>query len=282
MSFIRNYLLFAILAVQGLGVFGFLPDPDRKLQKRATYPACSSTISSKCILDGNYLFPELDWSNVDSAADTAYKTYLPKHDDFVLSNWTNNKIPERCYHWGVAEDRWNAADFKAYNVTFSDCAIAPFVICMNKFSPRDASAIASEIGRIPAPMRQSASMFMVYGDNATDNPFYAAKDGFFGTLAGDGILIGRSKAFYATAIIHELGHAIDSTLVSPDAVHPNPGSPLSRTSTWRDAGTADGYAISSYGAESGWADDFADTGRAVLLDSIYPGGWLRFLATTPT
>jgi len=143
------------------------------------------------------------------------------------------------------------------------------------------SVIVSEIGRIPAPIRQSASIFIVYSNNDTDNLFYTAKGGFFGTLAGDSILIGRSRAFYATAIIHELGYAIDLTLVSPDTVYPNPGSPLSGTLTWYNAGTADGYAISSYSAESGWADDFTDTGRAVLLDNIYPGGLAAFSGNNP-
>jgi len=111
--------------------------------------------------------------------------------------------------------------------------------------------------------------FMVYSDLDSDNPDYK---GYFGTLAGDGILIGRSKAWFPSAIIHELGHSVDSTLASPNAVHPNPGNAFSDSSTWHNAVTTDGYAISAYGAESGWADDFADVGRAVMLDHIYPGG----------
>jgi len=121
-------------------------------------------------------------------------------------------------------------------------------------------------------------MFMVYEDSETNNPAY---DGYFGTLASDGILIGRSKAWFASAIIHELGHSIDSTLASPNAAHPNPGSAVSETSAWRYAVTNDSYAISPYGAEKGYTEDFADVGRAVLLDSIVPGGLAEWSGNNP-
>jgi len=276
MAAIRRLVL-ALVATQSLGVLGSLPDPAKKLHKRSTYPACTPSSTNTCILGGKYLFPALDWSDSHSAADNVYRSSFVNHT-FTLSQWTNNKIPEPCYYWGVERDHWNPSNFTVYNVTFSDCTISPFVICMNSFSPRDVSAIASEIGRIPAPLRQANSMFLVYGDKDEDNSAYG---GYFASYSPQGILIGRSIAYFPSAIVHELGHAVDATLASPDAVHPNSGSDFSGTSTWRNAVTADGYAISAYGAESGWADNFADVGRAVFLDNIYPGGLAAFSGNNP-
>lgn len=56
-------------------------------------------------------------------------------------------------------------------------------------------------------------MFLVYGDLDSNSPLYK---GYFAILAGDGILIGRSSAYFPTALIHEFGDAIDSTLAFPE------------------------------------------------------------------
>ena len=120
-------------------------------------------------------------------------------------------------------------------------------------------------------------MYLVYGDLDSDNPAYT---GYMATLAGEGIIIGRSVAYFPTSLVHELGHAVDSTLASPNAVHPNPGSEFSSTSTWRNAVIADGFAISAYGAGS-YVEDFAEAGRAVLLDNIYPGGLAAWSGNNP-
>ena len=116
---------------------------------------------------------------------------------------------------------------------------------------------------------------MVYTD--LDNPNY---HGVIATSAADGMIIGRSSAYFATSLIHEIGHAVDSTLASPDAVHPGYGTSFSSTPAWHAAADADGYAVSAYGAGS-YSEDFPDTGRAVLLDAIYPGGLAAWTGNNP-
>jgi hypothetical protein len=118
---------------------------------------------------------------------------------------------------------------------------------------------------------------MVYGDSETDNPLF---NGYIATLAADGIIVGRSAGFFTTSLIHETGHAVDSNLVSPDAPHPGSGSAFSSTSAWHNAVAADGYAVSAYGAGS-YVEDFAETGRAVLLDNVYPGGLAAWSGHNP-
>jgi len=109
----------------------------------------------------------------------------------------------------------------------------PFVICMDSYSPRDASANC--LGNWAHPRPDAPIHIHVHGlrRQGRRQLVLRPKDGFFGTLAGDGIFIGRAKPWFASVIIHELGHTIDSTLASPNAVHPNPGSALSESSAWR-------------------------------------------------
>jgi len=150
-------LLLALAATQRLGVLAILPDPGKGIDERTPYPACTPTPNNTCIVGGKYVLPELDWSNVGSAGNAAYEKYLPRNKPTLSVPWTNNKMPERCYHWGVTQDKFRAEDFVIYNVTFDDCEVGPFVICWHKRSPRTALDIADEIGRMPAPMRQAAS-----------------------------------------------------------------------------------------------------------------------------
>jgi hypothetical protein len=118
---------------------------------------------------------------------------------------------------------------------------------------------------------------MVYGDQQSDNPQY---NGYIATLAADGIIVGRSDAFFTTALVHETGHAVDSNLASPDAPQPGSGTAFSSTAPWNTAVVKDGYAVSAYGAGS-LVEDFAETGRAVLLNRIYPGGLAAFTNNNP-
>ncbi|KAK3328062.1 hypothetical protein B0T19DRAFT_181933 [Cercophora scortea] len=238
-----------------------------QLQPRDTvsndpYPFCNPATNPNCIVSGKYLVPSLDFSLQNDAGDLAYQKYLPTNT-WSFSKWTNGMMPERCYYWGVTADHWKAADFIIYNVTFTDCPGSPFVVCRHKTAPKSIGQISTEIGRIPAKMRQATSMFLVYGDLNSDNPQYG---GYIATLAGDGVIVGRSGAYFTTSLVHEMGHAVDSTLVSPGS-----GKAFSSTATWSKAVTADGYAVSAYGAGS-LVEDFAETGRAVLLDAIFPGG----------
>ena len=120
--------------------------------------------------------------------------------------------------------------------------------------------------------RVLSRIYLVYGDLNSDNPNYG---GYMATLAGDGIIIGRSVAYFSTSLVHETGHAIDSTLASPGS-----GKSFSSTTTWANAVKADGFAVSAYGAGS-HVEDFAETTRAVLLDNIYPGGLSNFTKKNP-
>lgn len=105
--------------------------------------------------------------------------------------------------------------------------------------------------------------YMVYSH---DNPDY---NGAIGTLAADGLIVGRSDYYFTTSLIHEHGHAVDSNLVGVD------GGAFSNTGDWMDAINADYCAVSAYGAGSP-GEDFAEASRAVLLDNIFPGGLEAF------
>ena len=104
-----------------------------------------------------------------------------------------------------------------------------------------------------------------------DNPDY---NGAIATLAGDGIIMGRSDYFFTTALVHEHGHAVDSNLVGVN------GGAFSASDDWMNAINADYCAVSAYGAGSA-VEDFAETGRAVLLDNIFPGGLQAFSNNNP-
>lgn len=104
---------------------------------------------------------------------------------------------------------------------------------------------------------------MVY---SLDNPDY---NGAVATLAADGIIMGRSDYFFTTALVHEHGHAVDSNLIGID------GNAFSLGDDWTNAINADYCAVSAYGAGSA-VEDFAEAGRAVLLDNIFPGGLEAF------
>ncbi|KAK3331396.1 hypothetical protein B0H66DRAFT_528730 [Apodospora peruviana] len=276
-----KYIALALTATQGLGVLAWQLDPTKSSNERAPYPACTrGDPETDCIVGGKYLVPELDMGGEGSNGNKAFKDHLTPSTPTLGAVWTNNKMPEPCYRWGVTKDRWKVEDFRIYNVTYeSDCNIAPFVICWNRLSPKSAEEIAWEIGRLPAPMRQAASAFMVYGDNVDDNPDYDHK-GFIATLAADGLILGRSKAYFPAALVHEITHSIDSTLISPDAIHPEAGKTFSKTQDWTDAVNGDGYAISAHGAAQGYTEDFGDFGRAMLIDAIYPGHLTEFADKT--
>ncbi|KAK3312292.1 hypothetical protein B0H66DRAFT_570386 [Apodospora peruviana] len=208
-----------------------------------------------------------------SKGNKAFVNILPVSRHELGPMWTNNKMPGPCYKWAV-NDKWNVSDFRMYNVTYpDDCRGEPFVICYHIHSNRSLDTVAKEIGRIPAPMRQAASVFMTYSDMLGENPSYDRTNYLVAAVYQDGAIFGRSNGYFPAALVHEVTHLIDGTLASPDAVHPAPGNTqFSSTQKWRDPVNNDGYAISEYGASAGYQEDFADVGRAVLLDTIYPGG----------
>ncbi|KAJ4292867.1 hypothetical protein N0V88_005525 [Collariella sp. IMI 366227] len=252
-------LLFALAAA--LEVLAYQPRPtevisnlqSREVVNNDPYPFCNVATNPNCIADGKYLVPILDFSLQRSAGDEAYVKYLPKAN-YTLSKWPKGTMPKYCHFWGVERDHWNASDFIMYNVTFTDCS-QPW-----------------EVGRMPVRMRMAVSTFLVYGDENSDNPDYS---GYMATFAGHGIIIGRNSAYFATSLVHELGHATDANLASLDAPHPGSGTSYSDTDAWKNAVKADGYAVSAYGAGS-YVEDFAEAGRAVLLDQIYPCGLIAF------
>jgi hypothetical protein len=102
---------------------------------------------------------------------------------------------------------------------------------------------------------------------STDNKAY---DGAVATWAAQGIIMGRSDFFFTTALIHEHGHALDYFLRPK-----GPYDAFSDTYIWTDAVDADGYAMSAYGTTN-YVENFAEVGRAVLLDKIYPGGLVAY------
>ncbi|KAH8894113.1 hypothetical protein GQ53DRAFT_821217 [Thozetella sp. PMI_491] len=231
------------------------------------YPACHlGPDDQRCINDGRFLVPELNFSNPGSPGDLAYSTYLPTHP-YTLSAWPSGgndaRIPRVCGIYGHNSDGFDMRDFQVYNVTFPDqCPGSPWVICRDYRSGQTIDQLATVISKIPVRMRQAMSTYMVY--RAETNAYHGA----IGTLAGDGLILGLSSYYFPTALVHETGHAVDSEM---RLLGTSNGSAFSDTDAWKAAYTTDGYAVSAYGAGSS-TEDFAEAGRAVLLDIIYPGG----------
>lgn len=130
-------LLLGLSAVPG--ALGYQLHP-RDIINKDPYPFCNTATNPNCIADGKYLVPILDFSLQRSAGDKAYASYLPT-TEYTLSQWPKGKMPRPCYYWGVERDRWNAADFTIYNVTYTDCGM-PWVVCLNKKVPRTIKQIA--------------------------------------------------------------------------------------------------------------------------------------------
>src|SRR4051812_35814095 len=93
--------------------------------------------------------------------------------------------------------------------------------------------------------------------------------------SGQGLIDGKASYYYATALVHEHGHAVDGALL----VTPGSAS-YSDSTTWRNLVAADGFAATAYGTTS-HAENFADIGRVVLLENIYPGGMLGLFPNHP-
>ncbi len=134
-------LLVALVAAQAPRVLGRQVRP-RDTSSNDPYPFCDPATNSNCIVNGNYLVPQLDFSLQGDIGDQAYNQYLPTHT-FTLSQWNNGKMPQPCYDWGVTADHWSQWDFAIYNVTFSDCPSSPWVVCYNYRSPKTINQIAT-------------------------------------------------------------------------------------------------------------------------------------------
>ncbi|KAK0616824.1 hypothetical protein B0T14DRAFT_392789, partial [Immersiella caudata] len=203
---------------------------------------------------GKYVKPDLNISDEGNAGNQAYVTYLPTHS-YALSQWNNNKIPQ-IVAGSIAVDGFQLADFSVYNVTYSDCPNSPWVIVRHTSSSKTVAQLAVEIGKIPAGMRQATSTYLVYPES---------HNGAIGALSG--YLVGKASYYFPTALVHEHGHSVDGYLVSPNPTVTS----YSDTTAWRNTVLADGYTATAYGTSS-HAENFADIGRVVLINNIYPGG----------
>jgi len=149
--------LSSVLAAAALivpGVLGFQLAPRDAISNDA-YPFCNPATDNECILNGKYLFPTLEFSLESSLGNAAFLQYLPT-STFSLTQWTNNKMPQACYHWGAEYYKFNPREFIMYNVTFADCP-QPFVVCYHSKAQKTITQIATEISRIPVKLRQSTT-----------------------------------------------------------------------------------------------------------------------------
>ncbi|KAM7186378.1 hypothetical protein V8F33_011851 [Rhypophila sp. PSN 637] len=255
-----NYksLLFASLATLHLG--GTLAShPPKHLVRRdgnERFPFCTpgDPVFPNCIVNGRYVKPDLNISDAGNPGNNAYITYLPSHP-YTLSQWTNQKMPSFC-HYVINNYNFNPSDFSVYNVTYPDCPSSPWVICKHSTTSKTIDQIASEIGKMPATMRQATNAYLVFPETW---------GGQAESWSEQGLIAGKGSLYYPTAMVHEHGHAVDGYLLVPGAGF------YSGTSTWQNVVNADGYAATAYGSTS-HVENFADIGRVVLLENIYPGG----------
>jgi len=230
--------------------------PDHRLLRRdgnERYPFCTPAPDNSCIVGGKYVKPDLNISDVGNPGNNAYITYLPAHT-FTLSQWTNQKMPALCYD-KINLYNFRPVDFVVYNVTFSDCT-TPWVICRSKLAGKNVNEIADSVGKMPATMRQATSTYLVF-----EETWGGAAESWW----EDGLIIAKGSYLYPTSMVHEHGHSVDGYLLVP-----GPGV-YSDTSTWRNIVAQDGFAATAYGTSS-HAENFADIGRVVLINNIYPGG----------
>ncbi|KAK0751392.1 hypothetical protein B0T18DRAFT_387525 [Schizothecium vesticola] len=226
------------------------------------YPFCNPATSPDCIVGGKYVKPDLNISDEPNAGNQAYLTYLPTHT-YTLSQWSAGKYPEEC-HRTIAGDGFNPTDFTVHNVTYSDCPSSPWVICVSRLANKTPVQIATEVGRMPAGIRQATAAYVVYDEN-------------FGGAIGavGGLIIGKGSYYFPTALVHEHGHAVDGDLLAPN----DPFS-YSDSAEWRNTVALDGYAATAYGSTA-HAENFADIGRVVLINNVVPGGLAGLFPTNP-
>ncbi|KAK5653476.1 hypothetical protein OQA88_8962 [Cercophora sp. LCS_1] len=249
-----RFLVFTLAALHLPGVLGF--QPDHRLLPRdgnERYPFCTPAPDNSCIVGGKYVKPDLNISEAGNAGNNAYITYLPAHT-YNLSQWTNQKMPQMCYST-INLYGYTPSAFVVYNVTYSDCT-SPWVICRSTTASKSINEIADEISKMPASMRQAASTYLVFPESLPRA---------IESWSEDGLIAGKSSYYFPTSLVHEHGHAVDGAILVP-----GPGS-YSDTSTWRNTVTLDNFAATAYGTSS-HAENFADIGRVVLIQNIYPGG----------
>ncbi|KAK3995189.1 hypothetical protein QBC44DRAFT_389917 [Cladorrhinum sp. PSN332] len=249
----------------------------RDASNNDAYPYCNPATESQCILNGLYLFPTLEFSNENSQGNAEFLARLPD-STFTITPWTNNKIPQTCVRWSVTQYGFSINDFSVFNVTYPDCSV-PFVVCYHRKAQKTISQIATEIGRMPIKIRQSTAAYLVFSNNDSDNP--PAYNIFIGALSDSGLILGKSSGYFPSALVHELTHNMDGSILSP--TKPNPwgtGSSFSSSFAWINASTTDGYAIAAYGTRN-HGENFAEAGRALLLDAVYPGGLANFTGNNP-
>ncbi|KAK0627371.1 hypothetical protein B0T14DRAFT_135246 [Immersiella caudata] len=254
----------ALATVQGVLGFEALHQFSRR-DGDERFPFCIFNPSKpeECIVGGRYVKPDLNISDEENAGNQAYVEHLPHHT-YTLSQWTNNKIPS-IVTGSIGVDGFQVGDFSVYNVTYSDCANSPWVVVRHTASSKTIDQLADVIGQIPAGIRQATSTYVVYPESY---------GGFIGCL--DGYLMGKASFYFPTALVHEHGHAVDGYLVSPSP----PVTSYSDTSDWRDTVIADDYTATAYGTGS-HAENFADIGRVVLINNVYPGGMLSLFPGHP-
>ena len=119
------------------------------------FPFCNPATSPDCIVGGKYVKPDLNISDEPNAGNQAYLTYLPTHT-YTLSQWAAGKYPEEC-HRTIVGDGFNPTDFTVHNVTYSDCPSSPWVICVSRLANKTPVQIATEVGRMPAGIRQATA-----------------------------------------------------------------------------------------------------------------------------
>ncbi|KAK0613199.1 hypothetical protein B0T14DRAFT_498749 [Immersiella caudata] len=253
MAILTFYTLFTLAA----GALATLL-PDTHLHRRdgnEPYPFCTTATNPSCVNSGRYVKPDLNISDAGSPGDNAYVTLLPSHT-FTTSLWTNQKMPPMCYsvinHYG-----FRPVDFQVYNVTYSDCPTSPWVICRSINASPTLSQIATNLSKMPASMRQAANAYLVFSESW---------DRAIESWWEDGLIAGKGSFYGPGALVHEHGHAVDGYLLFPSI----PGV-YSGTSAWLNVVSQDGYSPTAYGTTS-HAENFADIGRVVLIENIYPGG----------
>lgn len=254
MTILKSSLFTALAALHLHGVLAL--HPDKNLLRRdgnEPFPFCTTATNPDCIVGGKYVKPDLNISDAGNPGNNAYITYLPSHT-YTLSQWTNQRMPSMC-HYVINYYSFNPTDFTVYNVTYTDCN-EPWVICRHTGSSPSINQLAADIGKMPATMRQAANAYLSFPES-----WNRAIESW----SENGLIAGKGSYYGPTALVHEHGHAVDGYLLVP-----GPGW-YSSTTTWRNLVAADGYAATAYGTTS-HVENFADIGRVVLLENIYPGG----------
>ncbi len=169
----------------------------------------------------------------------------------TFDEWGDGWIPQFCLDASEsADDGFNPADIKTYNIRYDDCGTA-WVVCVHKDSVMSIESLADAFGRVPVASRSFIRHILtIPGDHGS------ASNG------GDNIkLFQISDGFQV--LLHEVAHSLDAHAYK----EPQSASDRWQSEVDKDSAVPDDYAGTSQ------AECFAQSSVIAAYNAVVPGGY---------